>query len=69
VLPFDEHAAARYGALKADLERQGQVIGELDMQIAAVTLSRGLRLVTHNQAHFARIPDLALDDWLAPKTS
>ena len=69
VLPFDEHAAARYGALKANLERQGQVIGELDLQIAAVTLTHGLRLVTHNQAHFVRIPDLALDDWLAQTTS
>jgi len=69
VLPFDEHAAGRYGALKANLERQGQVIGELDLQIAAVTLTHGLRLVTHNQAHFVRIPDLALDDWLAQKTS
>jgi tRNA(fMet)-specific endonuclease VapC len=69
VLPFDEHAAGRYGALKANLERQGQAIGELDLQIAAVTLTHGLRLVTHNQAHFVRIPDLALDDWLAQKTS
>jgi len=64
VLPFDEHAAAHYGALKADLERQGQVIGELDLQIAAVTLAYGLTLITHNQAHFVRIPGLMLDDWV-----
>ena len=35
ILPFDAAAAACYGALRADLERRGEVIGGMDMRIAA----------------------------------
>lgn len=31
VKPYDSEAAARYGAIRADLERQGTPIGPLDM--------------------------------------
>lgn len=38
-------------------------IGTQDLKIAAVTLSRGLILLTHNRSDFARVPGLNLDDW------
>ena len=40
-------------------------IHDLDLQIASIALSHGLPLVTHNTAHFNRIPGLVLVDWLA----
>ena len=65
VLPFDEQAARVFGGLKADLERVGLPIAEPDLRIASVALSMDLILVTGNERHFARVPGLVLENWLA----
>lgn len=65
VLPFDEAAAAVYGPLRAQLESDGQRLDEPDMRIASIALSRELTLVTGNVRHFARIPSLTVENWLA----
>ena len=65
VLPFDEAAARRFGRLKADLERSGSRLADLDLQIAAICLEAGATLLTHNTRHFARVAGLVLEDWLA----
>ena len=65
ILPFDEAAARRHGELKDILRRAGTPLADLDLQIASIALSRSLPLVTHNTAHFSRIPGLVLVDWLA----
>ena len=65
VLPFDTAAARRHAELKDILRRAGMPLAELDLQIASIALSHGLPLVTHNTAHFNRIPGLVLVDWLA----
>lgn len=65
VLPFDTEAARRHGALKDILRRAGTPLADLDLQIASIALGHGLPLVTHNTAHFDRVPGLALADWLA----
>ena len=41
-------------------------VSRLDLMIASVALVHNLTLVTHNTAHFIRIPGLRLDDWLIP---
>lgn len=65
VLPFDENAARQFGWLKAFLEKKGMKLAIADLQIAAITLTAGAILVTHNQKHFRRIPNLVLEDWRA----
>jgi tRNA(fMet)-specific endonuclease VapC len=42
-LPFDDHAARVYGALRADLEMKGTPIGSNDLQIAAIALANHRR--------------------------
>lgn len=64
VLGFDESAARRFGEVKARLEEAGAIIGDLDMQIASIALAHDAALVTHNQHHFNRVPDLVIGDWL-----
>ena len=64
-LPWLPQAADQYGALKDTHRRAGTLIGELDTQIAAQALAEGLTLVTHNTRHFARVPGLRLEDWMA----
>ncbi len=64
VLPFDAAAARRYGELRAELEARGTPIGDADIRIASIALSRGLKVVTGNERHFRRVPDLVVENWL-----
>jgi len=63
VLPFDDHAAAHAGDIKAELERAGEIIGSYDLLIAGHARSRGLALVTGNLGEFQRVRGLASEDW------
>lgn len=63
VLMFDSGAADAYGVIRADLERRGQPIGELDMLLAAHAVSQNLIFVTHNTSEFQRVKGLQLEDW------
>jgi len=65
VVPFDDAATARYGDLRALLERRGAPIGPLDTLIAAHALSLRWTLATHNVREFRRVPGLVVADWLA----
>jgi tRNA(fMet)-specific endonuclease VapC len=64
ILPFDEQAAEVYGPLRARLESEGRRLDEPDLRIASIALSRELTVVTGNVRHFARVPDLAVENWL-----
>jgi tRNA(fMet)-specific endonuclease VapC len=64
ILPYDEQAARRFGHIKADLERAGKRLSDLDLQIAATALQHDVPLVTHNRRHFDRVPGLVIEDWL-----
>jgi len=64
VLPFDDGAAEAYGAIRADLERRGQLIGSNDMLIAAHALSLGATLVTNNLGEFERVTGLQVENWV-----
>lgn len=63
--PFDEMAAGVYGPLRAQLEREGRRLDEPDLRIASICLARDLTLVTGNVRHFARVPGLRVENWLA----
>lgn len=66
ILPFEVAALWAYGALRAELERKGTPIGALDTMIAAHALSNKSILVTNNSREFARVPGLALENWVQP---
>jgi len=66
VLDFDSRCADQYGLLRGSLGRRGLTVAVIDLMIASVALVHDLTVVTHNTAHFARIPGLRLEDWLAP---
>jgi tRNA(fMet)-specific endonuclease VapC len=65
VLPFDDAATEKYGALRAHLEGRGTPIGPLDTLIAAHALSLRRILVSHNTREFRRVPGLKIEDWLS----
>ena len=64
VMDFDKKASIEYARIKADLRKKGQVIGELDMQIAVIALSNNLILVTNNEKEFVRVSNLKIENWI-----
>jgi tRNA(fMet)-specific endonuclease VapC len=62
-IAFDDACAAKCAEIRRALERNGEVIGPDDLQIAAIALHHNLTLVAHNTREFGRIPSLRLDDW------
>jgi tRNA(fMet)-specific endonuclease VapC len=63
ILPFDRDAAVAYGAIRAQLEASGTMIGDRDCMIAAIAQCHGLTVVTANLDEFRRVPGLAAEDW------
>ncbi|MBK8536527.1 MAG: PIN domain-containing protein [Candidatus Competibacteraceae bacterium] len=64
VLPWDADAADFYADIRYQLVTTGQPIGEMDMMIAAHSLSAGAVLVTNNIRHYQRIvAPLILVNW------
>lgn len=66
VLAPDLTAARLFGDLKATLAREGMIVADADLFIAAIALGHGATLVTGNRRHYERIPGLVIDDWLRP---
>ena len=62
-IPFDDQDAIAYGRIRSTLEAQGLPIGAIDTLIAAQAVRYNLTLVTNNVREFARIPNLAIEDW------
>lgn len=68
ILPFESPAEHRYGELRARLTAMGQPIGTNDFFIAAHALALNMVLVTDNTREFSCVPNLCLENWLAPHT-
>ncbi len=64
VLLLDQDAADRFGKIKANLRRKGEIIGDFDILIASIALSHDETLVTNNTDHFERISELKYENWL-----
>ena len=64
IVDYDYAASAEYGKIRVNLEKQGQVIGGMDMQIAGHALALDAILVTNNIKEFERVEGLRLDNWI-----
>ena len=61
-LAWDSGAAKSYARIRADIERAGEPMGNLDRMIAAHALAAQAVLVTHDRV-FHRVKGLRLEDW------
>lgn len=64
LVEWDHVAADHYGQIRSALEKAGNVIGGMDMLIAAHARSIGAVLVTNNTSEFSRVADLNVTNWI-----
>lgn len=62
VVVWDSNSARRYATLRAELERTGEPVGNLDLMIAAQALVIGAILVSSDRT-FRKIRELTVEDW------
>lgn len=65
VLPMPPAAGQVYGAIRAELEARGEMIGNNDLWIAAHARAAELILITNNAQEFRRIKGLKIENWAA----
>ena len=63
ILPWDQSAAKHYGQIRAELQKNGNSIGAMDMMIAGHARSIKRTLVTNNEKHFSRVSNLKIENW------
>lgn len=64
VVVFDESAAGHYGDIRNHLEKSGNIIGLMDLLIAAHATSLALTLITNNLREFRSVPGLRVENWI-----
>lgn len=57
------YSLREYAEIRWLLESQGKKIDTFDLLIAATALYNDLILVTGNESHFERIPNLKIENW------
>lgn len=60
--PVTETVATHYATIRSTLEKQGLVLGDNDVWIAATALNLGAILVSRDQG-FQKVPGLVVEDW------
>jgi tRNA(fMet)-specific endonuclease VapC len=52
-----------YGEIRATLEREGRMIGNNDLWIAAHAMAMNITLATNNDREFLRVAGLSVENW------
>jgi tRNA(fMet)-specific endonuclease VapC len=65
VLPWDSEVAEHYGKFRAEIEKQGRSLSNLDLLIAAHASAVNATLVISDKA-FSQVKSLHLCDWSKP---
>ncbi|MBF0559015.1 MAG: type II toxin-antitoxin system VapC family toxin [Nitrospirae bacterium] len=63
VLSITDSAILKAADIYAALKKQGKLISDADILVAAIAITTNLILVTNNIDHFSRIDGLQLDNW------
>jgi len=68
-IEWTDEVSARFGVIKAVLEKKGQRIEDFDAAIAAHAHASDAVLVTANIDDMVRVPGLVVEDWSAKNPS
>ena len=64
IFDWDKNAARTYAKIRNDLTLKGEIIGNMDLMIAAHALSLKATVITNNVAEFKRIKKLKVENWI-----
>ncbi len=64
-VPWTDEVSRAFGAIKADLERRGVRLEDLDVAVAAHAVALDATLVTDDIDHMRRVKGLSLETWRA----
>lgn len=65
-IEWTDAVSTAFGDIRAALERKGRRIEDFDAAIAAHALANDATLATASIKHMAGVPNLLVEDWLAP---
>lgn len=68
IVSLCDEIVVRAAEIYAVLKQRGSLVGDADILIAASALVHGLAVVTNNEAHFRRIPDLVVENWVGSRS-
>lgn len=63
LIPLTEKSAKISAELYAKFRQTGKILDDIDLLIAGITIENDLILVTNNEKHFSRIPNLKMENW------
>ncbi len=63
ILPLTREAADHAAQLYAETRKAGTPVDDIDILIAGIALAHDRVVVTHNTAHFGKLPGVTLEDW------
>lgn len=66
VVELNKEIIEIFGEIKARLELSGTRLEDMDLMIGSTALYLNQVLVTNNEAHFSKIPDLKIENWTKP---
>jgi len=64
ILEFDKNSSEIFAKVKANLKQNGNIIADMDLMIASISISNNYILVTNNIKHFERIKNLKIEKWI-----
>jgi len=64
VIALTDAIVVKAAEIYADLCKQGRLIGDADILIAASALVNGCGVATNNEKHFQRVSGLHIENWL-----
>jgi len=64
IVTLDRNIIRRASEIYAGLKREGKIIEDADILIAATCLVKGFVLLTDNEKHFKRIKGVTTENWM-----
>jgi len=61
---FDKKSAKTFGILKANMQKNGVVVADMDLLIASICIANNEKLISNNLGHFSKIDSLDVESWV-----
>jgi tRNA(fMet)-specific endonuclease VapC len=65
IVPFGDDESDIYAEIRANLEKEGKIIGPNDLIIASTVMANNGTLITNNEKEFKRIKNLRVENWIS----